>query len=207
MFRESARPDAGPCVGASCRSVQRQASLAPEWSQCQPSLAGVWAFAPGAAGRVAVSLMLLLGEKSSRLVAADFAVDDFVVLCFDVVLVERSLSVSWAIADDVTARAAQTRSVRVRVRACMAMLRSSGNSHSTPGHARVHAGRSDGDRHSRAHGKRRRFSHLNSTSLTRPMTPMTMIPKMIWSVASSAWLSVIMWPMPLDAPISSATIT
>ena len=58
-----------------------------------------------------------------------------------------------------------------------------------------------------AHGNRRRFSHLNSMSLTRPMTPMTMIPKMIWSVASSAWLSVIMWPMPLDAPISSATIT
>jgi hypothetical protein len=37
--------------------------------------------------------MLLLGEKSSRLVAAaGFAADDFVVLCFDGV-VERSLSV------------------------------------------------------------------------------------------------------------------
>ena len=39
------------------------------------------------------------------------------------------------------------------------------------------------------------------------MTPMVMMPKMIWSVAISAWLSVIMWPMPLLAPISSATIT
>ena len=39
------------------------------------------------------------------------------------------------------------------------------------------------------------------------MTPMTMMPKMIWSVAISAWLSVIMWPMPLEAPMSSATIT
>ena len=185
------------------RSVRRQASLDPEWSQCEPSLAGVWAFAPGAAGRVAVSLRLLLGAKSSRFVTAGFAADDFVVLCFDVVLVERSLSVAWAIADDATARAAETRSVRVRVRACMAMLRGGGSLHSTPARARVH----DSQGHSRAHGNRRRFSHLKSTSLTRPMTPMTMIPKMIWSVASSAWLSVIMWPMPLDAPISSATIT
>ena len=39
------------------------------------------------------------------------------------------------------------------------------------------------------------------------MMPMTMMPKMIWPVASSAWLSVIMWPMPEDEPISSATIT
>ena len=58
-----------------------------------------------------------------------------------------------------------------------------------------------------AHGNRRRLSHLKNMSLARPMRPMTMIPKMIWSVASSAWLSVIMWPMPLEAPISSATIT
>jgi hypothetical protein len=48
---------------------------------------------------------------------------------------------------------------------------------------------------------------LKARSLTRPMRPMTMMPKMIWSVASSAWLSVIMWPMPLLAPISSATMT
>ena len=34
-----------------------------------------------------------------------------------------------------------------------------------------------------------------------------MIPKMICPVLSSAWLSVIMWPMPDDEPISSATIT
>ena len=58
-----------------------------------------------------------------------------------------------------------------------------------------------------AHGKRRRLTALNSRSLASPIRPMTMIPKMIWSVASSAWLSVIMWPMPLEAPISSATIT
>ncbi len=30
------------------------------------------------------------------------------------------------------------------------------------------------------------------------MQPMTMIPKMICPVLSSAWLSVIMWPMPED---------
>ena len=39
------------------------------------------------------------------------------------------------------------------------------------------------------------------------MTPITMMPKMIWPVFSSACESVIMWPMPDDAPISSATIT
>src|SRR4029079_8070968 len=61
--------------------------------------------------------------------------------------------------------------------------------------------------HSCAHGNKRRFAALNSRSLASPMRPMTMMPKMIWSVASSAWLSVIMWPMPLDAPISSATMT
>jgi hypothetical protein len=58
-----------------------------------------------------------------------------------------------------------------------------------------------------AQGKSLRFSALNARSVTRPNTPITMMPKMIWSVASSAWLSVIMWPMPLEAPISSATIT
>ena len=62
-------------------------------------------------------------------------------------------------------------------------------------------------RPSAAHGNARRLSHLNSRSLANPIRPMTMIPKMIWSVASSAWLSVIMCPMPLEAPISSATIT
>ena len=56
-------------------------------------------------------------------------------------------------------------------------------------------------------GTARRLTHLKPRSLTSPIRPMTMMPKMIWSVASSAWLSVIMWPMPLDAPISSATIT
>ena len=61
--------------------------------------------------------------------------------------------------------------------------------------------------HSAAQRNRRRLTRLKARSDTRPITPMVMMPKMIWSVASSAWLSVIMWPMPLDAPISSATIT
>ena len=39
------------------------------------------------------------------------------------------------------------------------------------------------------------------------MTPITMMPKIIWPVASSAWLSMIMWPMPDEEPISSATMT
>ena len=39
------------------------------------------------------------------------------------------------------------------------------------------------------------------------MTPITTMPKMICPVFSSAWLSMIMWPMPEDAPISSATMT
>ena len=60
---------------------------------------------------------------------------------------------------------------------------------------------------SSAQGKSRRLAHLKSRSLARPIRPMTMMPKMIWSVASSAWLSVIMWPMPVEAPISSATMT
>ena len=41
---------------------------------------------------------------------------------------------------------------------------------------------------------------LEPRSLTSPIRPITMMPKMIWSVASSAWLSVIMWPMPLGRP-------
>ncbi len=52
-----------------------------------------------------------------------------------------------------------------------------------------------------------RFSALNSRSETRPMTPMVMMPKIILPVASSAWLSMIMWPIPDSEPISSATIT
>ena len=54
---------------------------------------------------------------------------------------------------------------------------------------------------------RRRLAALNAKSETSPITPITMIPKMICPVFSSAWLSVIMWPMPDDEPISSATIT
>ena len=61
--------------------------------------------------------------------------------------------------------------------------------------------------HARLHGNSRRLPHLNRKSEIRPITPMTMMPKMIWPVASSAWLSMIMWPMPEDEPISSATIT
>ncbi len=34
-----------------------------------------------------------------------------------------------------------------------------------------------------------------------------MMPKIICPVARSAWESMIMWPMPEDEPISSATIT
>jgi hypothetical protein len=51
------------------------------------------------------------------------------------------------------------------------------------------------------------FTALNRKSEIRPMTPMTMMPKIIWPVASSAWLSMIMWPMPEDEPMSSATMT
>ena len=54
---------------------------------------------------------------------------------------------------------------------------------------------------------RRWLSALKAKSDTSPMRPMMMMPKMIWPVLSSDWLSVIMWPMPLDEPISSATIT
>ena len=61
--------------------------------------------------------------------------------------------------------------------------------------------------HARLHGKSRWFAHLNRKSEMSPITPITMMPKMICPVLSSAWLSVIMWPMPDDAPISSATIT
>ena len=56
-------------------------------------------------------------------------------------------------------------------------------------------------------GTARWLPHLNRKSETRPITPITMMPKMICPVLSSAWLSVIMWPMPDDAPMSSATIT
>ena len=61
--------------------------------------------------------------------------------------------------------------------------------------------------HARLQGNSRRFPHLNRKSEIKPITPITMMPKMIWPVASSAWLSMIMWPMPEEEPISSATIT
>ena len=61
--------------------------------------------------------------------------------------------------------------------------------------------------HANAHGKSFWFPHLNPKSEINPMTPITMMPKMIWPVLSRACESVIMWPMPDDAPISSATIT
>ena len=61
--------------------------------------------------------------------------------------------------------------------------------------------------HARLQGNSRRLPHLNRKSEIRPITPITMMPKMIWPVASSAWLSMIMWPMPEEEPISSATIT
>ena len=52
-----------------------------------------------------------------------------------------------------------------------------------------------------------RLTALNRKSETSPISPITMMPKMIWPVLSSAWLSMIMWPMPEEEPISSATIT
>ena len=61
--------------------------------------------------------------------------------------------------------------------------------------------------HARLHGNSFRFAALNRKSDTSPITPITMMPKIICPVASSAWLSMIMWPMPEDEPISSATIT
>src|SRR5262249_59003123 len=61
--------------------------------------------------------------------------------------------------------------------------------------------------HARLQGNRLRFPHLNTKSEISPITPITMMPKMICPVATSAWLSMIMWPMPEDEPISSATIT
>ena len=86
--------------------------------------------------------------------------------------------------------------------------------HSDPGSARVPPevmvralGRRTGGAHARLHGNSRWFAHLNRKSEMSPITPITMMPKMICPVLSSAWLSVIMWPMPDDAPISSATIT
>ena len=79
--------------------------------------------------------------------------------------------------------------------------------------AAAHAGKNARDAldlelaHARLQGNRRRFPHLNRKSEISPITPITMMPKMIWPVASSAWLSMIMWPMPEEEPISSATIT
>src|SRR6185369_1475123 len=61
--------------------------------------------------------------------------------------------------------------------------------------------------HANLHGNSQALKALNRKSDTNPIRPMTMMPKMIWPVLSSAWLSVIMWPMPDDEPISSATMT
>src|SRR4029453_7114829 len=61
--------------------------------------------------------------------------------------------------------------------------------------------------HANFHGNSQALKALNRKSDTRPISPMTMMPKMIWPVLSRAWLSVIMWPMPDDDPMSSATMT
>ena len=61
--------------------------------------------------------------------------------------------------------------------------------------------------HASFHGNSQALKALNRKSDTSPISPMTMMPKMIWPVLRSAWLSVIMWPMPDDEPISSATMT
>src|SRR4051794_35549016 len=76
-------------------------------------------------------------------------------------------------------------------------------------HAREGAGDPFQDElaHARPQRKSLRLTALNRKSETSPITPMTMMPKMIWPVFSTAWLSVIMWPMPEDDPISSATMT
>ena len=58
----------------------------------------------------------------------------------------------------------------------------------------------------RLHEKSCWFTFLNSRSDSRPTRPITTMPAMMWSVAISAWLSVIMWPIPDEAPISSATM-
>ena len=62
-------------------------------------------------------------------------------------------------------------------------------------------------RHASLQGNSHALNALNRKSETRPIRPITMMPKMIWPVLSSAWLSVIMWPMPEEEPISSATMT
>ncbi len=61
--------------------------------------------------------------------------------------------------------------------------------------------------HASFHGNSQALNALNRKSEIRPISPMTMMPKMIWPVLSNAWLSVIMCPMPDDEPISSATMT
>src|SRR5882757_2422987 len=62
-------------------------------------------------------------------------------------------------------------------------------------------------RHASFQGNSQALNALNRKSDTKPISPMTMMPKMIWPVLSNAWLSVIMWPMPDDDPMSSATMT
>src|SRR3954471_1756922 len=59
----------------------------------------------------------------------------------------------------------------------------------------------------KAHGQSLWFAHLKRRSDTSPMTPMQTMPKIIWPVSRRRWLSMIMWPMPLSAPTSSATMT
>ena len=61
--------------------------------------------------------------------------------------------------------------------------------------------------HASFHGNSQALNALNRKSEMRPMSPMTMMPKMIWPVLSRAWLSVIMCPIPDDDPINSATMT
>ena len=54
-----------------------------------------------------------------------------------------------------------------------------------------------------AHGNKRRLTYLKPKLLSSPIRSI----RKIWSVASMAWLSVILWLVPLLAPIDSATIT
>ena len=101
---------------------------------------------------------------------------------------------------------------RMVTKSLLPMVRSVGSSALR---RRVAVARGEGSRdlldlqrgHASLHGNSQALNALNMKSERRPISPITMMPKMIWPVLSSAWLSVIMWPMPEDEPISSATMT
>src|SRR5712691_4902071 len=61
--------------------------------------------------------------------------------------------------------------------------------------------------HANLHGNSQALKALNRKPDTTRFRPMTVMPMMIWALFRRAWLSEIMWPMPDDEPMSSATIT